>query len=217
MKSFVVIGMGRFGSSIAKELYKHGNEVMVIDENEELIQDIADDVTHAVVGDAADEAVLRSLGLRNFDVAIIAIGANLEASILVTVLLKEQGIKYILAKAQNELHGTILKKVGADRVILPEKDMAVRVANQLVQSNMLDYIALSTEYSIAEIKVPENWVGKTLKDLDIRVHYGINIMAIKSDDGINISPMGEDILGEDDLIVVIGTDKEIANINKSKR
>lgn len=217
MKSFVVIGMGRFGSSIAKELYKHGNEVMVIDENEELIQDIADDVTHAVVGDAADEAVLRSLGLRNFDVAIIAIGANLEASILVTVLLKEQGIKYILAKAQNELHGTILKKVGADRVILPEKDMAVRVANQLVQSNMLDYIALSTEYSIAEIKVPENWVGKTLKELDIRVHYGINIMAIKSDDGINISPMGEDILGEDDLIVVIGTDKEIANINKSKR
>ena len=134
-----------------------------------------------------------------------------------TVLLKEQGIKYILAKAQNELHGTILKKVGADRVILPEKDMAVRVANQLVQSNMLDYIALSTEYSIAEIKVPENWVGKTLKELDIRVHYGINIMAIKSDDGINISPMGEDILGEDDLIVVIGTDKEIANINKSKR
>ena len=217
MKSFVVIGMGRFGSSIAKELYKHGNEVMVIDENEELIQDIADDVPHAVVGDAADEAVLRSLGLRNFDVAIIAIGANLEASILVTVLLKEQGIKYILAKAQNELHGTILKKVGADRVILPEKDMAVRVANQLVQSNMLDYIALSTEYSIAEIKVPENWVGKTLKELDIRVHYGINIMAIKSDDGINISPMGEDILGEDDLIVVIGTDKEIANINKSKR
>ena len=217
MKSFVVIGMGRFGSSIAKELYKHGNEVMVIDENEELIQDIADDVTHAVVGDAADEAVLRSLGLRNFDVAIIAIGANLEASILVTVLLKEQGIKYILAKAQNELHGTILKKVGADRVILPEKDMAVRVANQLVQSNMLDYIALSTEYSIAEIKVPENWVGKTLKELDIRVHYGINIMAIKSDDGINISPRGEDILGEDDLIVVIGTDKEIANINKSKR
>ena len=217
MKSFVVIGMGRFGSSIAKELYKHGNEVMVIDENEELIQDIADDVTHAVVGDAADEAVLRSLGLRNFDVAIIAIGANLEASILVTVLLKEQGIKYILAKAQNELHGTILKKVGADRVILPEKDMAVRVANQLVQSNMLDYIALSTEYSIAEIKVPENWVGKTLKELDIRVHYGINIMAIKSDDGINISPMGEDILGEDNLIVVIGTDKEIANINKSKR
>ncbi len=217
MKSFVVIGMGRFGSSIAKELYKHGNEVMVIDENEELIQDIADDVTHAVVGDAADEAVLRSLGLRNFDVAIIAIGANLEASILVTVLLKEQGIKYILAKAQNELHGTILKKVGADRVILPEKDMAVRVANQLVQSNMLDYIALSTEYSIAEIKVPENWVGKTLKELDIRVHYGINIMAIKSDDGINISPMGEDIIGEDDLIVVIGTDKEIANINKSKR
>ena len=217
MKSFVVIGMGRFGSSIAKELYKHGNEVMVIDENEELIQDIADDVTHAVVGDAADEAVLRSLGLRNFDVAIIAIGANLEASILVTVLLKEQGIKYILAKAQNELHGTILKKVGADRVILPEKDMAVRVANQLVQSNMLDYIALSTEYSIAEIKVPENWVGKTLKELDIRVHSGINIMAIKSDDGINISPMGEDILGEDNLIVVIGTDKEIANINKSKR
>lgn len=217
MKSFVVIGMGRFGYNIARELFKHGHEVMVIDHDEERIQDISDDVTHAVVGDATEESVLRSLGLRNFDVAIIAIGANLEASILVTVLLKELGIPKIIAKAQNELHGTILTKVGADRVIRPERDMAVRLANQLVQSNMLDYIALSTEYSIAEVTVPESWVGKTVKDLNIRSRYGINIMAIKQGEEINVSPSGEDILQKDDLLVVIGTDQEIANINKDKR
>ncbi|WHH58922.1 TrkA family potassium uptake protein [Petroclostridium sp. X23] len=214
MRSFVVLGIGRFGESVAKTLYESGYEVLAIDHNEEIIQNMSEWVTHAVVGDVTDEHVLKSLGIRNFDVAIVAIGGNMESSILVTLLLKELGVKYILAKSQNELHAKVLSRVGADRVIFPERDMGIRVAYNLVSTNILDYIELSPDYSIVEITVPEKWEGKTLKELDVRAKYGINIMAIKKDSEINIAPRAEDAIRKDDILVVIGSNEDLNNLDK---
>ncbi|MCR6513267.1 TrkA family potassium uptake protein, partial [Clostridium sp. LY3-2] len=161
-RQFVVIGLGRFGSSVAETLYGLGNDVLVIDKDEDLIQDISDKVTHAVQMDATDENALRSLGLRNFDVAVVTIGSNIQASVMVTLLVKELGVRYIIAKGNSDLHAKVLYKIGADRVILPEKDMGVRVAHNLVSESILDFIELSPDYSIMEIETLEEWTGSTL-------------------------------------------------------
>ncbi len=215
MRSFVVLGIGRFGESVAKALYESGYEVLAIDKNEEVIQDISEHVTHAIVGDITDESVLKSIGVRNFDVAVVAVGNNMESSILVTVILKEMGIKYILAKAQNDLHAKVLNRVGADRVVFPERDMGIRVAHNLVSANILDYIELSPDYSIIEVKAPESWNYKTLKQLDVRAKYGLNIMAIRTSKDVNISPHAEDIIRKDDILVVIGSNSDINRLEKS--
>ena len=211
-KQYVVIGLGRFGSSVAQTLYSLGNDVLVIDKNEDLVQDISDSVTHAVQMDATDESALRTLGLRNFDVAIITIGANIQSSIMATLLVKELGIKYIVAKANNDLHAKVLTKIGADRVILPEKDMGVRVAHNISSSSILDYIELSTDYSIIEIKVPEEWKGKTIMNLKLRSKYGINVMAIKNKKAINISPLPDELIHENDVLVAVGASKDLAKL-----
>ena len=187
-KQFVVIGLGRFGASVAKTLYSLGNDVLVIDKDEDLIQDISDSVTHAVQMDATDENALRTLGLRNFDVAVVTIGANIQSSVMVTLLVKELGVKYIIAKGNSDLHAKVLYKIGADRVILPEKDMGVRVAHNLVSDNILDHIELDPEYSIVEIVTPTSWVGKTLVDLELRARYEITVLAIKNGKSINVTP-----------------------------
>lgn len=212
MKSFVVIGMGRFGTSLAMTLCELGHEVLAIDENPELIQNISEQVTHAVTGDATEQGVLKSLGVRNFDVAVVAIGGNLEASILTTVLLKEIGVKYVLVKAQSEIHARVLSHVGADRVIQPELEMGERVANQLSQNNILDYMELSKDYSIAEVSPIPSWVGKSLKEIDVRKKYGINIMAIKNESGVNISPAADDVIYENDLLIVMGENEDLSRI-----
>ncbi|MGE4282509.1 MAG: TrkA family potassium uptake protein [Clostridia bacterium] len=214
MDSFVVLGIGRFGQSIAKTLYEAGYEVLAIDQNEEIVQNISDHVTHAVAGDVTDEKVLRSLGIRNFDVAIVAIGGNMESSILITLLLKECGVKHVLAKAQSDLHAKVLSRVGADKVIFPERDMGVRVAHNLVSKNILDYIELSPDYSIIETIVPENWDGKTLQELNVRGKYGINIMAIKNGKEINISPKADDIIKKDDTLVVVGSNGDLNKLDR---
>lgn len=208
-KQFVVIGIGRFGGSIAKTLYSLGNDVMAIDSNEEIVQEMADSVTHAVQADGTDENTLRALGITNFDVAVITIGSNVQASILTALLVKEFGVKTIIAKAHNELHAKVLKKIGVDRVIFPERDMGVRVAHNLVSANILDYIELSEDYSIAEIVSPEEWNGKTLKELNMRSKYGINVMALKRNNEVNISPSAEDIIQNGDIIVAIGGIEEL--------
>lgn len=210
-KQFVVIGLGRFGSSIAKTLYSLGNDVLAIDSNEETVQDIADSVTHAVQVDATDENSLRTLGISNFDVAVISIGSDVQASIMAALLAKEHGVKTIIAKANSELHGRVLKKIGVDRVIFPERDMGVRVAHNLVSSSILDYIELSPDYSIAEIASPKEWYGKTLKELNMRSKYGINVMALKRNNEVNVSPSAEDTIGKGDIIIAIG---EIDELNK---
>lgn len=208
-KQFVVIGLGRFGTSVAKTLYSLGNDVLAIDVDEETVQNISDSVTHSVQADATDENTLRSLGIRNFDVAVVTIGSDLQSSVMVTLLLKELGVGYIIAKANNEIHAKVLYKIGADRVVLPERDMGVRVAHNLVSSNILDYIELSPDYSIAEIANPRAWEGKTLQELNLRANYGINIVAVKRDNEINVSPMADDKLEVGDVIVAIGCADEL--------
>ena len=204
-KQFVVIGLGRFGSSIATTLYSLGNDVLVIDKNEDLIQDIASEVTHAVQADATDENALRALGIRNFDVAIISIGGDIQSSVMATLILRELGVKYIIAKGNGELHAKVLYKIGADRVVLPEKDMGVRVAHNIISSSILDYIELSSDYSIMEVKAFEDWVGKDLKSLNLRKKYGINVIAIKKGEKINLNPAADDKVCKDNVIVAIGS------------
>ena len=211
-KQFVVIGLGRFGSSIATTLYSLGNDVLVIDKNEDLIQDIASEVTHAVRADATDENALKALGIRNFDVAIISIGGDIQSSVMATLILRELGVKYIIAKGNGELHAKVLYKIGADRVVLPEKDMGVRVAHNIISSSILDYIELSSDYSIMEVKAFKDWVGKDLKSLDLRKKYGINVIAIKTGEKINLNPAADDIVCKDNVIVAIGSKEALTSL-----
>lgn len=213
-KQFVIIGCGRFGSSVAKTLCSMGYEVLVVDKNEETIQNIADRVTHAVQADATDENSIKSLGIRNFDVAVVTIGSNIQSSILVTLMVKELGVKYVIAKAQNELHAKVLYKIGADRVVFPEREMGVRVAHNLVSSNIMDYIELAPDYSIVEIATLDEWVGKSLIELNMRSEYGVNVMAIKHGPNIDISPDATDLIEEGDVLVVIGHNDDIREIEK---
>jgi len=211
-KQFIVIGLGKFGQSVAKTLFDMGYDVLAVDDDESIVQEIADSVTHAVAMDATDEYALRTLGIRNFDIAVVSIGTNIQSSIMVTLNLKEAGIKKVVAKATTDMHAKLLTKIGADRVILPEMDMGIRVAHNLVSANILDFIELSPDYSIVEVTAPSQWMGKDIKTLDVRAKYGINIMAIKSDDDINISPRATDEIREGDVLVIIGSINDLSKI-----
>ena len=208
-KSFIVLGLGRFGTNVATSLFDLGYEVLAVDNKPQIIQEIVSNVTHAVVADATDEAALRSLGVRNFDMAIVAIGDDIEAIILTTVILKDLGVQKVLVKANNDLHAKILKKIGADEIVFPEKEMGERIAHNITQSNILDYINLSPEYSIIETTVPKKWNEKTLKEINVRAKYGINIMAVKHGALINIAPNAEDKLYSGDVLVVIGSNLDL--------
>lgn len=209
MKQFIIIGIGKFGESIATNLYKMGHDVLAVDIDEERVQYIANKVTHAVQADATEEGTLEALGVKHFDGAVVTIGESVQASILITLLCKELGIRHVLAKAQNELHAKVLYKIGADRVVFPERDMGLRVAHSLVSTSFLDYIELTPDYSIVELKAAKDWQGKSLKDLNIRAKYGINIMAIKQDDKVVVSPAADDTIQRDDVLVVIGKAEDI--------
>ena len=211
-KQFVVLGLGRFGHSVAKTLYALGNDVLAIDMDGDLVQEMSDSVTHAVQLDATDENALRSLGLRNFDVAVVTIGSNIQASVMATLLVKELGVKYIIAKGHSDLHAKVLYKIGADRVVLPEKDMGVRVAHNLVSASIVDYIELSPDYSIMEIQALDEWDGKTLDELRLRSKYGINVMAIKNGDEINLTPSAQDKVNAKDVIVAIGSAEDLSKL-----
>lgn len=208
-RQFVVIGLGRFGTSVAQTLYSLGNDVLAIDSDEDRVQNISDSVTQAIQADATDENSLRSIGVRNFDVAVVTIGSDLQASVMATLLVKELGVRYTIVKANSELHAKVLYKIGADKVVLPERDMGVRVAHNLVSTNILDYIELSSDFSIAEVIAPQEWYGKNLENLSIRANYGINIVAIKKKEEINVSPTAGDVIEEGDIIVAIGGTEEL--------
>ncbi|MBN2879505.1 MAG: TrkA family potassium uptake protein [Clostridia bacterium] len=213
MKQFAIIGMGRFGTSLAQTLYSLGNDVLAIDINEEKIAAVSDYVTHAVTGDATDEQTLKSLGINNLDVAVITIGGDMQASILVCLLCIELGIKKVIAKAQSDLHARVLRKIGVDKIVFPERDMGMRLARNLVSSNVLEFIELSSDHSLVEINVPEKWEDTSIMDLNIRAKYGVNIMAIKHGGVINVSPKAQDVLEKGDTIVVIGTNEDIRKID----
>jgi trk system potassium uptake protein TrkA len=215
MKQFVVFGLGRFGESIAVTLHSMGHEVLAVDKDEDKVQAVSEKITHAVQADATDENALHTLGIRNFDVAVVAIGQDIQSSTLITLLCKEAGVKYVLAKAQNELHSKLLYMIGADKVVLPEMDMGVRIAQSLVSTNILDYIQLTPHYRLVELQAIDVWNNRSLRDLDIRARYGINVMAVKRGDDINISPSGEDIIHNGDILVVLGSTEDIERFQES--
>ena len=208
-KQFAIIGLGRFGSSLALELMDLGYEVLGIDRDEEVVEDMSEFLTHTVVADATDEEVLKSLGIRNFDCGIVAIGDEIQTSILAAILLKELGVSMVVAKAISVLHGRALQKLGVDRVIFPERDMGIRVAHQLVTPNLLDYIELSKDYRIVEMTVTECMDGKTLNELNTRVRYGISVLALNQRAGVIVAPTAMDVLSAGDIMVVIGSKENI--------
>ena len=214
MKFYVVIGLGRFGSALARQLCKLGAEVLALDVKGDLVQQVANDVTHAVVGDAQDKEVLRALGVRNMDCAVIAIGDNLAASVLITMNLKELGVPYIVCKAHDETHRKVLEKLGANRVIIPEYEYAQRLARTLNSHNVLDYIELSEDYGILEVPAPKSWIGKCINELNVRAKLGVNIIAVENGDKTNVSPAADYRIQEGDVMVVLGDSYALSRVQK---
>lgn len=209
-KQYAVIGMGRFGSSVANTLFKEGNEVLAIDKKEERIEYHKQSVSYAVIGDSTEEETMKEVGIRNFDTVIVAIGDDIQASILTVLLLKELGVHHVCAKAINKKHGQLLDKVGADKVIFPERDMGERVAHLLMAApNVLNFIELADEYGMEEVKVPQSMEGKNLRDLDLRARYNVTVVAIKERDKINIAPDPDEKLEMDDVLLVIGEIRDL--------
>lgn len=216
MRQFVVIGCGRFGESVAKTLYKLGYDVLAVDRDINLIQEISEHVTHAIQADAEDENALRALGIRNFDVAVITIGSNIQASIMATLIVKELGVKTVIAKAQSEIHGKVLYKIGADKVVFPERDMGVRVAHNIISSNILDVIELMPDYSIIEVVALQEWENKALFELKLPNKMGVSVMAIKTGDKINITPYADDIIKSGDVVVLLGHNDNLRKIEQKE-
>lgn len=214
MKSYIVVGMGRFGTEVARELCRLGCEVLVVDTDSDLVSQIANDVTHAVVADAQDKEVLRTLGAADFDCGIVAIGGDLSSSVLATMNLKELGVGQVICKAHDETHRRVLEKLGADRVLIPEHEQAFRLARSLSSPNVLDYIELSDEYGIVEVPVPASWNGKNLKELNVRAKLGVNILAIRRAGKINVSPAAEFAFAAGDIVVVLGDSAALKKVQK---
>lgn len=214
MKSYIVVGLGRFGTEVAVRLCQLGCEVLALDSDSELVQQISGEVTHAVVADARDLDVLRALGAQEFDCAIVAIGGNLAASVLATMNLKELGIPQVVCKAHDEVHSQVLKKLGADRVVIPEKENAVRLAKSLSSVNVLDYIELSDDYGIIDVPAPAGWQEKTLRELNVRAKLGVNILAIKRNGKINVSPSADYKISAGDIMVILGDTAALNTVQK---
>ena len=214
MKSFIVVGLGRFGTQVALRLSQEGCEVLAIDNSNELVQQVSDSVTQAVVADARDKDVLRALGAKDFDCAVVAIGDSLADSVLATMNLKELGVAQIICKAHDETHRQVLKKLGADRVVIPEKENADRLALSLSSPNVLDYIELSEDYGIIEVPAPNAWANKSLMELNVRAKLGINILAIKRQGDINVSPAADFRIAQGDILVVLGNTQSLEAVQK---
>ncbi|MFZ5648589.1 MAG: potassium channel family protein [Bacillota bacterium] len=212
MKQFAVMGLGRFGSSLARTLVKMGHEVLAIDSDEKKVEELADVVTHAVQADALEDFSLKSLGIRNFDVVVVAIGQDIQSNILVTLMLKELGVKKVVAKASTELHGKVLQKIGADIVVFPERDMGERVARWLVSKNIIDLINVSPDYSLVELTAPAEIVGKTLLESALRKKYGITLLAIRRGNDFIISPGAKQVIEQGDILIVIGSNDRLKDL-----
>ena len=204
MKSYVVIGLGRFGAEMATRLYACGEEVMAIDTDEQLVDKIADRVTRAVTADARDPDVLRKLGVENFDRAIVAVGSDLAASALITMHLKSLNVPYIMCKAHDDTYRDILEKLGADRVIIPEREVADRLALGLTHAGIMEYIELSQEFGIVEMEPLGEWVGKTIRELELRSRYGVNVIAVRRQDQIRVLPDIDEPIADNVIMVMLG-------------
>ena len=213
-KQFVVFGLGRFGESIARALSEAGSEVMAVDVKEELVQEASVYATQAIKADMTDVEVMRSLGIGDMDVAIVAVASDMEYSIMATILAKEAGVPCVIAKANSEMHAKILKKVGADKIILPEKEMGEHLARTLVSGNFVDIIELTSDFSMAEMPIPKDWIGKSLIQLNIRNKYGINVIAKKTGDKVQINLSPTELLEEGITLIVLGDNKCLEKIGK---
>lgn len=226
-KKFAVIGLGRFGSAVAKALAEKGFEVMVIDTDENKVSLLSDIATQSLVLDGTDEKALKDAGVTDVDTAIVSVGQRIDASILITLLLKELGIKQVIVKGVNTLHGTILKRIGADRVIFPEREMANKLVESFISPKIFDYIELSPTHSVIEIAAPKPFFGKTLRQLGLRERMGVTVIAIKKKlavmtekgtpdfrEEVNISPSADDEIVEGDVLVLLGRYEDLAKIER---
>ena len=212
MKSILLIGLGRFGRHIAIKLDELNHQVMALDKNESRVEAVLPYVRSAQIGDASNEDFIRSLGTRNLDGVVVAASDNMEASIMATLVCKEIGVPYVMAKAKNELHATVLEKIGADSVIFPEKEMGMRVARNLMSANFTDWISLSPDYSLVETEVPEKWVGRTLLELDVRKSYDVIVVGIKMGDKVEVNPDPKEQLKEGNVLILIGSNQALEAI-----
>ncbi len=211
-KEYIVIGMGRFGSSVAKQLEANECSVLAVDRNMDRVDQIAEYVTHAMCLDITDEDAMEELGLGSFDGAVISIGHNLEAAIFATIWAKEQGVKRVIAKAYDEMQGKILAKVGADEIVYPEREMGQHLANSLAFGHMLDAVELTSDYSIADIPVLREWVGKNLRELRLREKYHVNVIAVKRNRELEINPSIEKDFTEGDILVLLGSNATLRRL-----
>lgn len=214
MKSFVVIGLGRFGTAVAEELYALGHEVLAIDREEGCAQRVSEIVTHTIIADAKDESVLQSIGVRNFDGVIICM-TDIEDSVMIALMLKDMGAKYIIAKSQSKQHSRMLELIGVDRIVFPEQDMGVRLAQTISSRRALDFIELSPEYAIVELPLPSVWQNKTLAEIGARKQFGINVLAVRrGEKEIHVSPQAEFLLKHRDVLIVVGKNQNIRKLEK---
>ena len=212
-KQYIVVGLGRFGRAIAETLCSDGAEVLGVDRRMDLVEEMRDVLTHTIQMDAMDRSALEALGIEDFDVAFVTMGSDIRASGTIVLLLKELGARRIIAKAHDEFHGRMLEKLGADQVLFPERDMGRRVAHNLVSGNIIDYLELSSKYSMAEIRPKPEWVGHTLKDLAMRSRLGINVVAIRNGEALNGMPQPDDVIREDDVILVVTSDETLSKLS----
>jgi trk system potassium uptake protein TrkA len=214
MNSYILIGLGRFGAEMAAKLYECGEEVLAIDTNESIVDKIADRVTKAVAADARDLDVLQKLGAENYDRAIVAVGSDLAASALITMNLKTLNVPYIMCKAHDDTYREILERLGADRVIIPEREVADKLALGLTHAGIMEYIELSNEYGIVEMTPVEEWVGKTIRDLELRSRFGANVIALRKGDSIRIPPDIDTPISEEDIMVILGNYEKLGKLKK---
>lgn len=212
-KQYLVLGLGRFGASLAETLCSLGHEVLAVDNDEALVEDIAPRVTQAITADATSEEVLASLEPSSFDAAVVSIGSNVRDSILVCVLLKEMGAASVIAKASDDLHAKVLRKVGVDRVVFPERDMGQRLARSLATQNFLDMMELSDEYQMVEVRTPEKWQNRTLMEVNVRRNYGVSVIAIRRGGAFIASPGAEEVFCPGDVLLVLGTRRQLNGLD----
>lgn len=211
-KSFLIIGLGRFGQSTARMLTTLGHEVVAVDKRADRVSTVKDNVMRAIQADTTDERAIAQLGIRNFDCIVICIGDDIRASVLATVLCREMGAKKIVAKAQDDLHLKLLIKTGADRVVQPEHDGGIRLARSLVAEGVLDSLDLSDEYSINEVEIPKEWIGRSLAQIDVRNRYGVSIIAVRRDGHVSVNIDPSEPFHKEDSIYLLGDDKSLERI-----
>ena len=214
-KQIVVVGLGRFGTSLVRTLVEAGHEVLALDKDLRKVEDASEFATQAAQVDATDEDALREMGVRNFDIAVVAIGTDIKSSILVTLLLKKVGVRMVVSKAQDDLHGEILGRVGADRVVYPERETGIRVAHSLMTPSLVDYLEVMPGYGIAKLVAPPDFVGRELAEIDLKGRFGVTTLALRRGNEIILNPIRSEVVGRDNVLIIAGKDEQLEAMRTS--